>query len=183
MALVRLRPSRLEADVASVEPQGVPPRHPVGEPAPAPRTSRYGPGELPGVINGRIPTDPVTLTAALQALHPDEPARRVAAIGELATRHDTPLPARRAILRVLADVPGLVLHGRAVLEGRPRLAVSVSTGTDRHVLIIDPASGEIRAAEDVLLDPVIGRNLAVRTPYSLSRVVITDRGRTNRPHH
>lgn len=155
--------------------------HPLTDPAPPARTDRYRPGDLPGTIPGHVPTDPVALSAALDAVYPGEPARRVQAIGDLAGHHDTPLAARRAILRVLADVPGLVLNGPVTVGHRTGIAVSVIDGTDRYVLVLDQRSGEIRASEDVLIDPVIGRNLAVHTPYSQTRTIITDRGRSTSP--
>jgi hypothetical protein len=175
------------------------------EPAPAPSTTWYGPGELPGVIPGRVPEDPARLAAALDQAYPpdgdglaarvrgvlarggyrqaDGTASRVDAIGALAAWHQTPRPARRAILQVLADVPGLTYHGRINLAGRTGIAVSVAARqhTGRYVLLLDESTGQVHAAEYVLTDPVIGSNLAVQVPYSISRTVMTPQARTAKP--
>ncbi|RSM64025.1 hypothetical protein DMB66_21165 [Actinoplanes sp. ATCC 53533] len=176
------------------------------EPAPAPSTAWYGPGELPGVLPGRVPADPTRLAAALDQAYPpdgdelaarvravlartgyqqaaDGTASRVDAIGALAAWHQTPRPARRAILQVLADVPGLTYHGRINLAGQAGIAVSVAARqhTTRYVLLLDEATGQVHAAEYVLTDPVIGRNLAVQVPYSMSRIVMTPQARTAKP--
>jgi hypothetical protein len=152
--------------------------HRATEPAPPAQFSRYGPGQLRGVIPGRAPADPARLAALLDARYPGEPARRVQGVGELAAFHDTPLRVRRAILLVLAQVHGLRLHQPVTVDGRTGIAVTVEITQNRFVLVINPASGEIIATERVLLDPVIGRNLGVTVPYSESLTVITGRGRT-----
>jgi hypothetical protein len=174
-------------------------------PVPAPGTTWYGPGELPGVIPGRVPADPARLAAALDQAYPpdtdelaarahavlaragsrraDGTASRVDAVGALAAWHQTPRAARRAILQVLADVPGLTYHGRTRLAGRTTVAVSITARQDttRYVLLLDEATGQVRAAEQVLTDPAIGRNLGVQVPYSISRVVMTSQARTDTP--
>ena len=180
------------------------PWHPAADVAPEPVATWYRPGELPGVLPGRVPTDPARLAAALDAAYPPDTltarahrharalpvgirrtpagtAHRVEAVADLVTWHDTPPAARRAILLVLAAVPGLLSHGTVTVDGRTGIAVSIADATITQVLIIDAASGEIVATEHVLTDPLIGRNLAVTVPYSLSRDVITGRGRTNHP--
>jgi hypothetical protein len=175
------------------------------DPAPAPSTTWYGPGELAGVIPGRVPADPARLAAALDQAYPPDTdqqtlrvraalagagirqtagtASRVDAVGALAAWHQTPGPARRAILLVLADVPGLTYHGRVRVAGFTGIAVSVAArnNTNRYVLLLDETTGQIRAAENVLTDPVIGRNLGVQVPYSLSLTVMITQARTGKP--
>lgn len=174
-------------------------------PAPAPFTTWYGPGELPGVVPGRVPTDPARLAAELDLAYPpdtdqqatrvsaalaragyqqaDGTASRVDAVGALAAWHQTSRPARRAILLVLADVPDVIYHGRVSVAGWTGIAVSVAArnNTNRYVLLLDEATGQVRAAENVLTDPVIGRNLGVQVPYSLSRTVMAAQARTDEP--
>jgi hypothetical protein len=175
------------------------------DPVPAPFTTWYGPGELPGVVPGRVPADPARLAAELDQAYPpdtdqqatlvkaalalagdqraDGTASRVDAVGALAAWHQTSRPARRAILLVLADVPDLAYHGRVSVAGWTGIAVSVAArnNTNRYVLLLDEATGQVRAAENVLTDPVIGRNLGVQVPYSLSRTVMTAQARTDSP--
>ncbi|WP_125809622.1 hypothetical protein [Actinoplanes sp. ATCC 53533] len=174
-------------------------------PGPAPEmvTTWYRPGDLPGLLPGYAPSDPAVLAAALDEAYPPDTDRlaakvravtaragiratagaasRVEAIGALTAWHHTPLPVRRAILRVLADVPGLTYHPRVTLAGWTGIAVSVPArqNTVRHVLLLDAATGQVRGAEYVLTDPTIGRNLAVEVPYSIARTVMAPQARTN----
>ena len=176
------------------------------EPEPAPKavTTWYRPGELTGLLPGFAPSDPAALAAALDQAYPPDTDRlanqaravaalarvretagtaaRVEAIGQLAAWHHTPLSVRRAALLVVADVPGLTYHGRTTLAGLTGIAVSVPArqNTTRYVLLLDAATGQVRATEDVLTDPVIGANLAVQVPYSLSRTLLAPQDRTNR---
>jgi hypothetical protein len=139
---------------------------------PAVVTTRYLPGELPGVLDGPVPLDPAVLAAALDASY--SITGRVAAVAELAGWHYLDLPARRAVLTVLAGVPELVYRG--VVDGWPGIAVSVDVGDVRDVLVLDPRTGVVVGAEQVLLRG--GEAIGVTTPYSLARTTYLERGRT-----
>jgi hypothetical protein len=156
------------------------PWHPASDPAPATVTTWYRPGEFPGILPGPVPADPAQLAAEVQQQAAD-PAGQVHEVGQIAQYHDTPLAVRQAILRVLADIPGMQWRGPLTLSGRRAIAVSIAGETGTQVLAVDAITGEIIAAEQALTDPVVGRNLGVTVPYSLSRTFITDRGRSPRP--
>lgn len=175
------------------------------EPAPEALTTWYRPGELTGVLPGYAPSDPAELAAALDQAYPPETDRlaaevravatlagvqatagtaaRIGAIGHLSVWHHTLLPVREAIPLVLANVPGLTYHGQTTVAGWAGIAVSVPArqNTARYVLLLDAATGQVRASEEVLTDPVIGTNLAVRVPYSLSRTLQAPQDRTDQP--
>jgi hypothetical protein len=176
------------------------PWHPDPAHPPATDTTWYGRGELRGTIPGRVPADPVRLAALLDQAYPPDTeahahrtrnlaqragappaagtARRVLAVGDLVAWHHTNRPARQAVLTVLAGVADLHYRGRVTLAGRTGIAVSVADGASTHVLLIDAATGQIRVVEEVLTDPVIGRNLGVQVPYSLARTVMGPQGRS-----
>lgn len=110
-------------------------------------------------------------------------ASRVDAVGRLIGWHHTNKAARQAILTVLADVPELRSHGRVTVDGVAGIAVSIPNRqhTSRLVLIIDAHSGQVRASEEVLTDPVIGRNLAVRVPFPFSSTRTAPQARVATP--
>jgi hypothetical protein len=156
------------------------PWHPASSSAPAMVTTWYRQGEFPGILPGRAPADPAQLAAEVQQRAAD-PAGQVHEIGDIAQYHDTPLGVRQAILRVLADIPGVHWRGPLTVAGHRTVVVSIAGETGTQVLAVDATTGEIIAAEQVLTDPVVGRNLGVTVPYSLSRTMIIDRGRSPYP--
>ena len=192
---------RWRADDGSGQITGTPWHHDPAAPPPA-DTTAYPAGGLPGVVSGRVPTDPATLAAALDAAYPPieaaalaqaQPLRaadnirqrrhtgtaaRVRAVADLSGWHYTNRAARRAVLLVLADVAGLAYRGG--VAGYPgAIAVSADSGDWRELLVIDSASGVVLAYEQVLLRN--GDMLGVQAPYSNARIAYVGRGRTWQP--
>jgi hypothetical protein len=187
---------RWRADDGSGEITATPWHHDPADPPPA-VTSSYPPGELSGVVDGPVPTDPAALAAALDAAYPQPgpvtvradavtaAARshgagrsnpgRVRGIAALNEWHYTNLAARRAALTVLANVDGVTYRGQ--VTGYPGVAVSVDVGDWRDVLVVDPQTGGLIVAEQVLLRG--GGPLGVATPYSMARTRFVDQGRSS----
>jgi hypothetical protein len=79
------------------------------------------------------------------------------------------------VLTVLAGVPELVYRG--AVHGWPGLTVvSVDVGDVREVLVLNPRTGVVVGAEQVLLRG--GEAIGVTTPYSLAHTTYLQRGRT-----
>ena len=143
---------------------------------------------LGGSITGPIPTDPVLLARVLAAVDPTRTGSEATIIDVqdlFSARYVSP-PARAAILRVLAAVPGLVCHDQVTDRlGRTGIAVSLNTETRdapalRHSLIFDPATGQLLAYEQRLT----AREPDFRVPAGkiyLYHLFIDNRRTDNRP--
>ncbi|MFJ9446316.1 CU044_5270 family protein [Kitasatospora sp. NPDC101235] len=105
----------------------------------------------------RPPTDPKVLKTWLEQGHPVEngPAETLAAITDLLRERVLSAPERAAVLRVLADVPGLAYQGTTTdRAGRTGKAFSLDGDhgglPKRHTLIVDPVTGRIIGDEETL---------------------------------
>jgi hypothetical protein len=106
---------------------------------------------------GSLSADDATLARQLERGHPVEngPAERLVAIGDAYGAMPIPPAVRAAVLRYLADTPGLTLTGRVTdRAGREGLAVSVDSDYSglptRYTFIIDPRDGRLLGSEDTL---------------------------------
>lgn len=120
--------------------------------------STYHPGELDGPI-GPIATDPVALTAQIDAnqprfLGPTAVIRGLASLLGWRTPNQT---ARTAILTVLRDTPGISYHASVTdRAGRTGIGVSATSDDIRFLLILNPTTGELLAYERTALTPLPG---------------------------
>ncbi|MDG4787648.1 hypothetical protein O7626_17175 [Micromonospora sp. WMMD1102] len=119
---------------------------------------------MPGATDEDLPTDPVTLrTHLLKAKTPAERGPRdiVTSVADLHRTHYADRPVRAAILRILAELPGITLqHG--VRDRMGRIGVSIALvepdaqGTRiRYVLTIAPDTAELLAYEVVQTGPPV----------------------------
>ena len=121
-------------------------------------TTRRPAGELVGLLTGAIPTDPTVLARALNALDPSRTGPEATMIDaqDLYSARYVPLPARAAVLRMLAATRGLTFHERITDRlGRTGFAVSLDTDTRdapalRHRLTFDPVTGQLLAYQQDL---------------------------------
>lgn len=121
-------------------------------------TTRHPAGELAGSLTGAIPTDPTVLARVLNALDPSRtgPEATMIDVQDLYSARYVPLPARVAVLRMLAATSGLTFHERVTDRlGRTGFAVSLDTDTRdapalRHRLTFDPVTGQLLAYQQDL---------------------------------
>ena len=121
-------------------------------------SQRYGPGGLPSPwAPGSLSADPDTLADQLAIGHPTEngPAERLQAVEH--AYDDMPLSpeVRAAVLRYIADTPGIRLTGRVTdRAGRPGLAFSLDSDYSglptRYTVIIASESGRLLGSEEML---------------------------------
>ncbi|MEV4706752.1 hypothetical protein [Actinoplanes sp. NPDC049316] len=110
----------------------------------------YAAGNARSPISGPIATEPAALARQLAAFDPmpDGPQATLRAVDELYTSHYVPLPARQAVLRVLADLDGLSYHPVAADRlGRAGVAVSLVGRGVQYTLMFDPTDGRLLASE------------------------------------
>jgi hypothetical protein len=139
-----------------------------------------GPGKLAVPRpSGSLSTDPAQLAAQLSVGHPvsNGPAERLVAITDL--HQHTPVPPRleAAVLRYLADTPGLVVSGDVTdRAGRRGVAFSLESAYSglptRYTLIVDPDTGDLLGREDMLT--VTAGKLRVPVPSVISYTVFLD---------
>lgn len=97
---------------------------------------------------------------------PDGPQATLRAVDELYTSHYVNLPARRAVLRVLADLGGLTHRvGATDRLGRAGLAVSLVGRGVEYTLVFDPTDGRLLASEQ----RSIGAHEFLPVPHGLVR--------------
>ncbi|RSM42199.1 hypothetical protein DMB66_54955 [Actinoplanes sp. ATCC 53533] len=121
-------------------------------------TTRHPAGELAGSLTGPIPTDAAVLARVLDAVDPTRtgPEATIIDVQDLYGSRYVPLPARAAVLRMLAGIPGLAFHERVTDRlGRTGLAISLDTDTRdapalRHRLTFDPETGQLLAYQQDL---------------------------------
>ncbi|WP_432832926.1 hypothetical protein [Dactylosporangium sp. CA-092794] len=114
------------------------------------KRTTYAAGNLRSPIAGPIATEPTALARQLAAADPmpDGPQATLRAVDELYTAHYVALPARQAVLRVLADLDGLTYHPVATDRlGRVGIAVSLVGHGVQYTLLFDPNSGRLLASE------------------------------------
>lgn len=122
------------------------------------QTRTLAPGEWARMYDvGALSTDPATLAGQLAVGHPTSngAAERFVAVTDLWIQQAPPPALQAAILRVLADQPGLVDRGHVTdRAGRPGVAVSVDSAygglPTRYTLIFDPATGMVLDYEETL---------------------------------
>ncbi|TCB89409.1 hypothetical protein E0H26_28055 [Micromonospora zingiberis] len=141
----------------------------------APPTSTQHPaGGLHPYLSGTIPTDPTTLAARLAppelAGEPAYPRLLAGGVVSLTTNQYLGQQQRAAALRVLATVPGIAYLGASVdIAGRAGLGFRVTADGSTTTLFIDPTTGELLAAQELI---------AGSRPGLFSYVLILDRGHT-----
>ena len=126
----------------------------------------------PRTFTGRPPTDPAAMARYLIQNRPpgNSPGETVDAIRDL-VREIVLNPAQRAaVVRVLTTVPGLAYSGTTTdRAGRAGAAFTLRTADNGvrkdTTLILDPATGRLLDAEDLLLDE---GGLNVRVPCVVS---------------
>lgn len=129
-------------------------------PGASPRTTTevYGPGGLSMMWPaGSLSGDPRTLAEQLGRGHPagNGPAERLVAIEDAYQAMPLGPSVRAALLRYLADTPGLLLTGQVSDRvGRPGLAVSIDSDYSglptRYTLIVDTTTGALIDSEETL---------------------------------
>ncbi|KAB1161400.1 hypothetical protein F6X68_04625 [Micromonospora sp. AMSO12t] len=137
-------------------------------------STRYGAGQLHPYLPGAIPADPGELAKLLVPPElVDEPAYpRLLAGGVvgLATNQYLDQRQRATALRVLATIPGITYRGATRdLAGRPGLLFRVVAGGSTSTLVIDPATGDLLAAQEWLDGG--------RRPGLFSHILLLERGR------
>jgi hypothetical protein len=121
-------------------------------------TTRHPAGELAGSLTGAVPTDPTVLARVLNAIDPSRtgPEATIIDVQDLYSARYVPLPARAAVLRMLAATRGLTFHERVTDRlGRTGFAVSLDTGTRdapalHHRLTFDLVTGQLLAYQQDL---------------------------------
>lgn len=124
----------------------------------AEHTETFGPGQLtPMWPMGSLSADEAELADQLAVGHPatNGPAERLVAIQDAYRQMPLPPQVRAAILRYLADTPGLAFAGRVTDRvGRQGVAFSVDSDYSglptRYTVIIDPDDGRLLGAEEML---------------------------------
>jgi hypothetical protein len=148
-----------------------------------------GKSEPPMVMSGlsrmwsdRPPTDTAALTAWLRRGHPaaNGPQETMVAISDLVKQDVLSSQERAAVLRVLADVPGLVELGTTTdRAGRPVMAVAVdTTGSGlptRHTLLVDPSTGAILGYEQMLTQSPGKLNVPIPSIIGYDLYLVADR--------
>ncbi|MFI7517656.1 hypothetical protein ACIBVK_29590 [Micromonospora echinofusca] len=137
-------------------------------------TTRYGAGQLHPYLPGAIPADPGELAKLLAppelVNEPAYPRLLAGGVVGLATSQYLDQRQRATTLRVLATVPGITYRGATSdLAGRPGLLFRVVAGGSTSTLVIDPATGELLAAQEWL----DGR----RRPGLFCHILLLERGR------
>jgi hypothetical protein len=140
----------------------------------SPTTTRYQ-GDLHPYLPTPLPTDPTTLAGLLAppelATEPAYPRLLSWGIIGLATSQYLNQNERASALHVLATVPGIEYRGSTTdLAGRAGLAFRVLADRSTTTLIIDPATGELLAAQE---------RIAAPRPGLFSSVLIVQRGHTD----
>ncbi|MCZ2803572.1 CU044_5270 family protein [Modestobacter sp. VKM Ac-2983] len=122
---------------------------------------------------GSLSSDPVTLADQLGAEHPasNGPAERLVAVADLTREQPIKPPVRAAVLRYLAETPGLSTTGMVTdRAGRTGLAVHVDSSMgglpERRTVIIDPSDGRVLGTETMLT--TTAGELNVRAPSVIS---------------
>lgn len=121
-------------------------------------TEDFGPGQLAAMWpTGSLSADDQTLANQLTIGHPasNGPVERLVAIEDAYKQMPLPPEVRAALLRYLAQTPGLELTGRVIDRvGRAGLAFSLESGYSglptRYTLIIDPEQGRLIGSEEML---------------------------------
>ncbi|GAB3863803.1 hypothetical protein GCM10029963_73160 [Micromonospora andamanensis] len=132
-------------------------------------------GDLHPYLPIPLPTDPTTLTGLLAppelAAEPAYPRLLSGGIVGLATSQYLDQNERTTALHVLATVPGIEYRGTTSdLAGRAGLAFRVFADASTTTLIIDPATGELLAAQE---------RIAAPRPGLFSSVLILQRSHTD----
>jgi hypothetical protein len=107
------------------------------------KRTNYAAGNLRSPIVGPIATEPAALARQLATFDPmpDGLPATLRAVDELYTAHYVTLPARQAVLRVLANLDGLTYRPRATdWLGRAGIAVSLVSSGVQYTLLFDPAA-------------------------------------------
>ncbi|WP_285687867.1 hypothetical protein [Actinoplanes sp. NBRC 103695] len=114
------------------------------------KRTNYSAGNARSPISGPISTEPAALARQLAVADPmpDGPQATVRAVDELYRSHYVNLPARQAVLRVLADLGGLTYRiGATDRLGRAGVAVSLASRGVQYTLLFDPTDGRLLASE------------------------------------
>ncbi|RZS31236.1 hypothetical protein EV193_115115 [Herbihabitans rhizosphaerae] len=136
-------------------------------------TRTFGPGGFSRVWNDRPPTDMNALRTWLQKDHPPEhgPAETIVAVTDLLRERVLTPAERAAVLRVVADLPGLHNDGDARdRAGRLGKAFSLESSygglPTRYTLVISSIDGQVLSYEQML--PTTAGKLNVRIPAVIS---------------
>ncbi|MEU9505377.1 hypothetical protein AB0D32_03720 [Micromonospora sp. NPDC048170] len=137
-------------------------------------STRYRAGQLHPYLAGAVPVDPGELANLLAPPElVDEPAYpRLLAGGVVGLAASQYLDQRQraTALRALATVPGITFRGATSdLAGRPGLVFRVVADGSTSTLVIDPATGELLAAQEWLDGG--------RRPGLFSHILLLERGR------
>ncbi|MBQ1047816.1 hypothetical protein KBX50_04840 [Micromonospora sp. C51] len=140
----------------------------------SPTTTRYQ-DDLHPYLPSPLPTDPAALAGLLAppelAAEPAYPRLLVWGVIGLATGQYLNQNERATALHVLAAVPGIEYRGQTSdLAGRAGLAFRVIAEASTTTAIIDPATGELLAAQE---------RLAAPRPGLFASVLILQRGHTD----
>ncbi len=148
------------------------------------RTTRhtYPPGHRRSPITGPLASDPAELARQLATFgpRPDSPPSTLRGVDELYTSHYVPLPVRRAVLELLADIGGLSYRDGAIDRlGRTGVAVSLTNHGIDYTLILDPTTGHLLVSEQ----RSTGAHEYLDVPHGLVRyyTLFVEQGRRPRP--
>jgi hypothetical protein len=121
------------------------------------RRTDFPPGKFPALWPGRPPSDAAQLALWLQRGDPSAsgPAASITAVTDLVRERVLTAAEHAAVLRYLAQVPGIEFDGtvtdRAGRRGEAFSVESADSGLPtRYTLVIDPATGRILAHEQLL---------------------------------
>jgi len=125
-------------------------------------------GNVRSPIPAPLATDPAGLARQLATVYPqaEGPHLTLLAVEELYTSFYVDLPVRQTVLRVLAEIEGLVYRARiADRLGRTGVAVSLTAGGVDYTLVFDPTSGRLLASHQ----RSVGAHEYLNVPHGLIR--------------
>ncbi|MEH1130152.1 CU044_5270 family protein [Micromonospora sp. CPCC 206061] len=154
---------------------------PAGPPL-ATQVTEFSAGQFLPVVAEPVPTSVPALRAALYARQPqiNGPQSALRAVADLYRSQVVSMSARIAVLRVLADVNGVLYRGHVTDRlGRAGTAISVdstngTTGKNRDLLIFDDTTGQLLAHESLIL--IAPHQVHVKAPAVFSYILYLDQG-------
>lgn len=153
-----------------------------GQPSPQASTDNFGPGGL-GLMwpPDSLSADQATLTKQLEQGHPVDlgPAETLVAVSDLYNEQPVPPAIRAALLRIVANLPGLSYDGMTTdRAGRKGIGVSLVSALGlptRYIMIFDPVTGQLLDSEQVLTTSAGQLNVPIPAVISYTVYLRSDR--------